>query len=64
MSEKLRFWALGIASATAGIILVRVVPAYLSSPGLKLMAYVGGIVLAISGVLIVMAGISRSLARS
>jgi hypothetical protein len=64
MYEKLKFWLSGIVAAAAGIVLVRVVPAYLFSPGLKFAAYVVGILLAISGVLIVMIGISRGLARS
>lgn len=56
---KDRFWIAGIACAVVGAVLFKVVAGMFAQPLYTVIFYIAGVTLALSGLVIIMVGISR-----
>lgn len=60
MSIKAKFWIAGLVVAAAGVILAKVVsPRYVDQPGWQLGLFAGGVLVAMAGLGLIMAGARR-----
>jgi protein-S-isoprenylcysteine O-methyltransferase Ste14 len=54
MSDKRKFWLIGLALAGIGVVLARVVSLQFDQPGLKVTLYIAGVLLAFAGLGVIM----------
>jgi hypothetical protein len=60
LSKKARFWVMGIIIAALGVILARLIPGfYPDQPNLHLTLFIIGVVIAITGLGIILAGLRK-----
>ena len=60
---KRKSWILGIVTSGIGVLLVRVGPGHINTPTLQLAAYLVGVGLALTGLIIIAFGISKRIER-
>ncbi len=61
MSTKAKFWIAGIVVAALGVLLAKLVsPRYVDQPGWQLGLFLGGVVVAIGGLGLIMAGTKKN----
>jgi FtsH-binding integral membrane protein len=61
MTAKRKFWLAGLTLAIIGVVLARVVSSYFEHPVIKVALYGVGIILAFSGIGLIMFGIRKNL---
>jgi hypothetical protein len=60
MTSKAKFWIAGIVVAAAGVVLAKLVsPHYADQPGRQLGLFLGGVVVAMGGLGLIMAGTKK-----
>jgi hypothetical protein len=57
---KIKYWLIGILTAGTGLLLVRVMPRFITQPVLQLVVYLVGVALALAGLIIIVFGISKA----
>jgi hypothetical protein len=61
MNKKAKFWIAGVVLAAAGVVLARVIsPNYADRPGWQLGLFAAGVLVALAGLGLVMAGARKS----
>ena len=60
MSTKARFWIAGLVVAAAGVVMAKIIsPNYADRPGWQLGLFAGGVLVAMAGLGLIMAGTKK-----